>query len=164
MQPLLDKAATAGRSPASYAIAAASNGASAGNGGCGYEGDLWPYLFVAMGPDRCHPVKARAVRAPASRLAALTGCAGSASGRHATRRLQAFLRRKSMTRTSDFRRGIPGCFIRWTLTRERRYGRGRGTEGALSSERQRIAQRRAHRSPHSADRRSHRPTACSRAG
>src|SRR6516165_1776620 len=31
-------------------------------------------LLVAMGPDRRHPVKAVASRAPASRLAALTGC------------------------------------------------------------------------------------------
>ena len=33
-----------------------------------------PHLLVAMGPDQRHPVKAGASRAPASRLAALTGC------------------------------------------------------------------------------------------
>jgi hypothetical protein len=32
------------------------------------------YLLVAMGPDRRHSLKAVAFRAPASRLAALTGC------------------------------------------------------------------------------------------
>jgi hypothetical protein len=32
----------------------------------GYDGDPCPHLLVAMEPDRRHPVKARAVRAPGS--------------------------------------------------------------------------------------------------
>jgi hypothetical protein len=37
----------------------------------GYDGDPCPHLLVAMEPDRRHPLKARAVRAPGS--AGLTG-------------------------------------------------------------------------------------------
>jgi len=38
----------------------------AGNAGWDYECHQHGDLLVAMGPDRCHPVKARAVRAPGS--------------------------------------------------------------------------------------------------
>jgi hypothetical protein len=41
--------ASASTSPASCVMLAASNGASAGNAGWGYEGDLRPHLLVAMG-------------------------------------------------------------------------------------------------------------------
>ena len=37
-----------------------------------YEGPRQHHLLVAMGRDRCHPVKARLSRAPAPRLAALS--------------------------------------------------------------------------------------------
>jgi len=95
---------------------AASNGLSAGNGGRGCDGDLRPHLLVAMGPDRRQPVKARAVRAPGSAGCGLDRLAPARQGlamqvrQEVSRRMQAFLRRKSMTRISDFRRGIPGCF------------------------------------------------------
>jgi hypothetical protein len=56
----------AGRSSASCAMRAASNGVSPRSAGRGCDGDLRPHPLVAMGPDRRHPVKARAVRAPGS--------------------------------------------------------------------------------------------------
>ena len=62
-------------SSASCAMRAASDGVSAENAGRGSDGDLFPHLLSAMGPDRRHPLKARAVRAPGSAgLSALTGC------------------------------------------------------------------------------------------
>ena len=58
----------------------ASNGISAGNGGWGYECPQCRYLLVAMGPDRGHPVKAVASRAPASRLIGLDGMSPARQG------------------------------------------------------------------------------------
>ena len=58
------KSVSASTSPASCAMPVASNGVSAGNGGWGYECPQRRYLLVDMGPDRRHPVKAGAVRAP----------------------------------------------------------------------------------------------------
>ena len=60
------KSVSASTSPASYVMPAASNGVLAGNGGRSYKGDERSHLLVARGPDRHHPVKARAVRAPGS--------------------------------------------------------------------------------------------------
>src|SRR5450432_1373509 len=47
--------ASASISPAQYAILAASNGTSAGNGGWGCECPQHRDLLVAIGPDRRHP-------------------------------------------------------------------------------------------------------------
>jgi Protein of unknown function (DUF3363) len=58
--------ASASISPAQCATLVASNGISAGNGGWGYKCPQCRYLLVAMGPDRRHPLKARALRAPGS--------------------------------------------------------------------------------------------------
>ena len=66
---------------------AASNGVLAGNAGWGCECRQHGYLLVAMGPDRRHPVKARAVRARLRRLAALTGWTGPAGARQAVKGL-----------------------------------------------------------------------------
>ena len=56
----------------------ASNGVSAGNGGWGCECPQRRDLLVAMGQTGAILVKAVASRAPASRLATLTGCRGPA--------------------------------------------------------------------------------------
>jgi hypothetical protein len=56
--------ALASISPAQCALLAASNGVLAGNEGWGYECLQHRDLLIAMEPDRCHPVKAHAVRAP----------------------------------------------------------------------------------------------------
>ncbi len=50
---------------------AVSNGVLAGNAGWGCECPQHGDLLVAMGPDRRHPLKAGASRAPASRLVGL---------------------------------------------------------------------------------------------
>jgi hypothetical protein len=51
------------------------------NGGWGYECPRHDHLLVDMGPDRRHPLKARAIRAPGSAgLSALTGCRRSGKG------------------------------------------------------------------------------------
>ena len=58
--------ASASISPAQCAMLVASNGISAGNGAWGYECHQCRYQLVDMRPDRRHPLKARAMRAPGS--------------------------------------------------------------------------------------------------
>ena len=94
---------------------AASNGVLAGNWGWGYECPQHGYLLVDMGPDRRHPVKAGASRAPASRLTALTGCRRPGKARHAGKggsvSPHASISTPQVDDSSfDFRRGFPRCF------------------------------------------------------
>src|SRR5450755_1513909 len=53
-------------SSAQCAMLVASNGVSVDNGGWDCECPQCRYLLVDMGPDRRHPLKARAIRAPGS--------------------------------------------------------------------------------------------------
>jgi hypothetical protein len=85
--------------------------------GLGYEGDLRPHLLVAMGAAPAPSGKgSRCLRSPAPPACGLDRLAPARQGlakqvrQEVSRRMQAFLRRKSMTRISDFSHGILGCF------------------------------------------------------
>jgi hypothetical protein len=89
-----------------------------------------------MEPDRRHPVKARALRAPGSAvLQALTDDAGPPGVGMQVRQTCLVARNHfyAATRWLEYLTSVPeflAAFIRWTLTRERRHGKE--TEGALS--------------------------------
>jgi hypothetical protein len=88
-QPVFDKRIgqhISSISPAQCALLVASNGVWEGNGGWGYECPQHRYLLIAMGPDRRHSVKARALRAPINpsvskgRTEVEPSCSASVSG------------------------------------------------------------------------------------
>jgi hypothetical protein len=94
-QPVFDKRIgqhISSISPAQCALLVASNGVWEGNGGWGYECPQHRYLLIAMGPDRRHSVKARALRAPINpsvskgRTEVEPSCSASASSSRPGRR------------------------------------------------------------------------------
>jgi hypothetical protein len=95
---------------------AASNGVLAGNAGWGCECPHHGYLFFAWGQTGGIRSRLALFARPAPPACGLDRLTPARQGlamqvrQEVSRRMQAFLRRKSMTRTSDFRRGIPGRF------------------------------------------------------